>query len=649
MYQDYIILKRFSTLFIFSSLALFARAQNQPAAATMQQNASLIKEAEPYGKVDMADMGMKSCDFEPDANAEVLFDKAKATSEREGLTMERHTRIKIFNEFGKSEANVRLEYVSYLDAMVVNNLKAESVNLEDGKMVFTPLDKKGAYTEKVDKTHSALVFAIPNVKPGTVIEYTYQVVFRYYPTWYFQSNIPTRYSELAIDFPISAQLRSIPHISQPLVKDVGNGEDYVQVKAMANIHSLPNEAYMYARKDNLQRMEYLGVTPIAGSWSKIGDLLLTFSDFRDELDRSVSGAGVIVKKAKTLKTDDEKIAFVFDTVRNRMKWNDLDYFSVADGTVRAWDKGLGNSAEINIILYQLLRGAGIKAYPMVVSTKNNGKINPANADPFSFNKTIVYIPVDSTKYYMLDATDKYGLYNTSPAGELNSFGLSIDERHKEYKFNFIEALEPAMQSVFLNAEIKPDGKMSGTAEITSTSYNKIDAARDYNTDGEKKYVEALCNKDNNIKVSSLKLHNMDVDSLPLTQNMDFSMNLTGSDENYIYFNTNLFTLMGDNPFKSEQRYSDIDFGYRDNYSISGVYKLPVGYKTDALPKTITIIMPDKSMIFKRTVIEDSGAILVRYMLNHVKTIYFKKDYPDIRAFYKQMYELLNEQIVLKKG
>ena len=141
---------------------------------------------------------------------------------------------------------------------------------------------------------------------------------------------------------------------------------------------------------------------------------------------------------------------------------------------------------------------------------------------------------------------------------------------------------------------------------------------------------------------------MDADSLPLAQKFNFNIDLTGSDENYIIFNPGVFNLMGPNPFVKEDRYADIDFGYLDNYSINGVYKIPDGYKAEALPKNISIILPDKSITFKRMIIQQDGSISVRYTLTHRKTIYFTENYQDLRGFYKQLYELLNDQIVLKK-
>jgi len=78
------------------------------------------------------------------------------------------------------------------------------------------------------------------------------------------------------------------------------------------------------------------------------------------------------------------------------------------------------------------------------------------------------------------------------------------------------------------------------------------------------------------------------------QKLDFNLDLAGSDETYIYLNPNLFTPLKLNPFLSENRMTDIDFGYSRNYSINGIYKIPAGYKADALPKSVSMVMPDKS-------------------------------------------------------
>jgi len=60
-------------------------------------------------------------------------------------------------------------------------------------------------------------------------------------------------------------------------------------------------------------------------------------------------------------------------------------------------------------------------------------------------------------------------------------------------------------------------------------------------------------------------------------------------------------------------------------------------------------MADKSISFNRTIGEMGGAIIVHYVISFAKAKYKRVEYPVLRDFYKKMYELLNEQIVLKKS
>jgi hypothetical protein len=330
-----------------------------------------------------------------------------------------------------------------------------------------------------------------------------------------------------------------------------------------------------------------------------------------------------------------------------MKWNNKSYFFTEEGTIRAWNNRVGNSSEINLILYNLLHKSGVDAHMIMVGSKDNAKINLFNANLNLISNMMVYIPLDSTKFYILDASNRYNLYNVIPKDVLNTFGVLLS-KDDGFKTVFINSDDPVTQSVFLNAEIKPNGKMIGTVQLSSDSYNRENALSRYKTDGDKKFIDYLKSDDNNLQITNLKMENMNVDTLPLIQDVDFSLELVGSDENYIYFSPNLFTRLQKNPFVSTDRLSDIDFGYRDNLVINGAFTIPAGYKIEATPKNINLVMPDTSITFKRSINQQDGTITVRYVINHKKTLYFKNNYPEFSEFYKKMYEMLNEQIVLKK-
>ena len=64
-----------------------------------------------------------------------------------------------------------------------------------------------------------------------------------------------------------------------------------------------------------------------------------------------------------------------------------------DGIKKAWDKRSGNTGDINLILLSLLKEAGVIAYPCLISTRNNGKINTAYPFLDQFNALYVYVPL----------------------------------------------------------------------------------------------------------------------------------------------------------------------------------------------------------------------------------------------------------------
>ncbi|MEO6849094.1 MAG: DUF3857 domain-containing protein, partial [Mucilaginibacter sp.] len=549
-------MNKFLSLLILSASILSANAQTAPV-------------AQPYGKVDQADLEMKTCDFEKDANAEVLIDKGNLYYGPMllSITEEVHKRIKIFNDKGTGAADVHIEYYSGNQLEYITGLQAETINLVDGKVEIVKLDKKSFFTKLLDKDRSEITFTFPNVKPGCIVEYKYNFNSNIYyeiPDWYFQEKIPVRYSELTTSIPDVFYFRQHSYFLQPLSKKLNatdtrsmliDGEAYSydlenNTWGMSNIPSLPDEPYMSSAKDNLQcqRFQLVSVKPIGGfnksfsdTWAKVGGLLIDDDDFGGQLKRKVNNEDVIINKAKSLKTDDDKIAYVFNEVKNAMKWNGIDRWYTSDGTYRAWENKTGNSTEINLILYHLLKQSGLEAYPMVVSTRSHGKVAPLYTSRSQFNRTVVYIPVDSTRNYILDATGKYNQYNETPEELLNSSGLYVDKSKSLYDIIYLKNNIPASQVVFINAEVKAGGKLEGTAQVSSTSYNRIDAKERYKTDGEKKYTDYLSNNDNNLKISSLTFENMDVDTLPLMQKIAFSQDLAGSDENYIYLNPNLFS------------------------------------------------------------------------------------------------------------
>ncbi|WP_147425731.1 hypothetical protein [Mucilaginibacter gracilis] len=301
-------------------------------------------------------------------------------------------------------------------------------------------------------------------------------------------------------------------------------------------------------------------------------------------------------------------------------------------------------------MLRLLTKAGINAQPLAVSTRDHGVIDPVYPNIYDLNKTVVYIPLDSTRYYVLDATNKYNLYTDVPIDLLNTYGLMVKREgiYVSSKLILLQNQQPTQRVVIINGDINANGHITGTADISNYTYNKTFFARLYNDLDKKVFINFLRDNNNAINVNDLAVENMEADSLPLVHKIKFNQELTTTDDKYIYFDSNIFTAMRSNPFLSEQRVADIDFETCAANSINEHLKLPPGYKADVLPANVLVRFADNSITFKRVVGEANGFVEVHYTITRSRAKYQVAEYPALRQFYKKMYDMLNEPVVLKK-
>ena len=106
--------------------------------------------------------------------------------------------------------------------------------------------------------------------------------------------------------------------------------------------------------------------------------------------------------------------------------------------------------------------------------------------------------------------------------------------------------------------------------------------------------------------------------------------------------------MESNPFVADNRFSDVFFGCNQSQTIVGTYKLPDGFEFDQLPQNLKMIMPDTSISVSRISQVQDGVLQTRIQLEFKKAIYPAAQYPDLQEFYKSMFDILNEQFVIRK-
>ena len=80
-------------------------------------------------------------------------------------------------------------------------LKLITYNLENDKMVATKVEKDSKFKSTENKRYNIIKFAFPNVKDGSVVEYSYTVLSPFIhemPKIMIEENVPIIYSEYVL-------------------------------------------------------------------------------------------------------------------------------------------------------------------------------------------------------------------------------------------------------------------------------------------------------------------------------------------------------------------------------------------------------------------------------------------------------------------
>lgn len=628
--------------------------------------AQKTKDIPAFGTVEKSDLQLKECDFDKDAEAVVLFDAAEAYYvDGSGIELEHHVRIKILKDKGLSQADIHLPYISDRNEENIRSLTAQTYNLDAaGNIVITKVEKNLIYTKPIDKRHSEQVFTFPEVKAGSIIEYKYKHTNAGLRNWYFQHEIPVKYSRYRVDFPEEVEFVCTPMCVLPVEQkiDDNKGRRNVKTYSMKNVPALRDEPFITCDEDYLQRLETkLTAIDVPGTprrsllktWPQVIRNLMEFEDFGVQIKKDIPRTADLDAMLQKITDPYQKMTTIHSYVRKNMEWDGTISFWTNSGVKSAWKDKKGTSGEINLILVNLLKDAGLKASPLLVSTRSNGRVSTSFADYYQFDKVLAYVTIGE-KVYVLDATEKYTPSNMIPYDVMYSEGLAISKVDLEHfdtsnwGWKTLWDETPGLKEVVVvRGVIDEEGLMKGEASVSSFNYSRIKRMPALKK-GKDKLLERFFTAQNpSVKIDSITIQNEDVDTLPLVQQVQFKQPVNASGD-YKYFSVNMFTGLEQNPFVVDNRFSDVFFGTNQNYQIVANIMIPESYEFETLPKNMRMIMPDTSISITRRLASDKNMLSVRISLEFKKPFYTPEEYPDFKEFYKQLYALLNEQYTIRK-
>lgn len=607
-----------------------------------------------FGEVSNEEMALKHCPIDTAASAMILFDKGEsALDDNLKVTFKRHVRIKFFSQ---SAIDHWANKTIYLDKgeESLSKLKAVTYNLDNGKIVSSEISDESIFKTKFDKWTNQVKFTLPNVKEGSVIEYSYTITTSasLLPGWQFQYAIPNAWSEyqtyIPRTFEFSRDMRGFVPLTEHTQGKDGSSENFI----MKNVPAFKDEPFAANSEDYIARVSFYlkevfipgqGIKKFTKSWPGIARSLLSQLDFGVQIKTSNFLKQIVEEITKGL-DDQKKVEAIYNYVKTNVEWNKMQD-AIPDRTFKkVLEEKRGSSSEINLLLVSMMQKSGLIADPVLLSTRAHGQIVPFSPRFNQFNYVICMVKLGGKKM-LIDATDVHLPMKALPERCLNGEGLVVSDTAVEWVPLVSIRSRKAYSASFTVSE---EGEINGDLAISTDGIGASDVRSSYKEKGEEKYVkEFLSGKA--WEVSKNNFENMDNPTLSVKENFTLTVKdhaqATGS---VIYLNPYLCAQMSDNIFKSEKRLFPVDFSTPFEEIYMAKITLPEHYTLDEAPKPKAIVLPNNNGKFLYSASQNGSVINFVSQLIVNKSVFSAEEYPQLREFYNQIVAKQAEQIVLKK-
>ena len=627
-----------------------------------------------YGKISKKELELKQYDKDSSADAVVIYDIGMSyfipTSDNDfDLFFEHRAKIKIFNKAGLRWAENQIYYyTNKFQYEEIVELKGNTYNLENGEIKTTAFDPKNAYDEKFDEHRFVRKFAMPDVKEGSVFEFTYKIRTPYnvnFREWYFQQKIPVIYSEYTTkmipfyeyvavlqgarkydDYKTYVDEKNVHH-------SFVNYNDNVFTFIMKDLPAFKDESFITSSDDYLIRLnfqlaaihdEYGHDKEYMSTWPKLAEKLLDEESFGDYMNDCKRKSKKIVDTMQfPSATNLDKAKTIDHFVKSNYNWNG-NYAKFTNKNANEFlTSKTGNCSEINLFLAGMLQSTNIEAYPVLISTRDNGKVNTNYPFLHYFNYVVVLAKIDSTMF-LLDATEPLCNFNELPARCLNEYGFIIQKKKGDF-LTFQSNLKSNINYDF-NVELNPiNDSIYTNYKLSSTGYDALDYRKSHLDNNDKLKAKLL--SENVTSPDSIFFANEDQIDKPFEIRFNEKTQLE-SIEDKIIISPFCNRAITENPLKMPERNYPVDMVYKKARTFQSTIIKPTGYKLFSIPENI-LINNDMVKIMIKSDTTNVDTVQIQGIYEFKKDIYSISEYKDLKTFYDIIVSKFNEKLVFVKN
>ncbi|MCB2379689.1 DUF3857 domain-containing protein [Hymenobacter sp. BT635] len=620
------------------------------------------------------------------AEAEYLCDygttKIEGSNAHFQVVFERTARLQIHRKAGYRHATVRVPlYTRDGEAEHLTRLKGFTYNLQNGQLVKTKLDGSKMFRETLDKNHLQYSFTLPDVREGSIIEFTYVITSDFVfnlQDWQFEHTIPVRWSEYRAFLPQFYTYKTITYGYRPFAieealdvrysttvttaaQGITPGTDQ-HITAMAqqmrwvmkNVPAFRPEPFMTTPGDYMSSIhfELAGVNfsgdyhDLTGQWDAIWQSMSTNAEFGLALKKPVPPLTAAAEALRQRFPDSvARAAAVLALVQRSVVYNDEPRLYVSQPLRHTYERHLGNSADINLLLVQTLRAAGLPATPLLLSTRDHGQVQTVVPVVSQFNYVAAHLSLRGRPDILLDATEPQLPLGMLPERCLNGQGRLADANGR-----WVPLKAGGRHTEYRTAQLRlsPQGQLEGTMKLEYAGYAAVAARRQIRQSSAAEYTGQLAQRWQEWQPGAPRLV---VDSLEKPVSVELALHHTLNSPDAPLFYLSLLNLPEALPydFRAESRLYPINFGMPRDHTTVITLALPKGFVAQELPAQLVLDLPAGGGRYTYQVTQptpESVQLLSR--LQYARPVYGPAEYAALRAFNARIVAKQAEPLVLKR-
>ncbi|RSK48433.1 transglutaminase domain-containing protein [Hymenobacter rigui] len=645
-----------------------------------------------FGKLDAKEAATLLASPTPDsAAAEVLCDFGQSTIQgangRFELRFERTARLLIRRAAGYEHATVHV--LLYHDPKEggreeIQQLKGLTYNLTGTTLSKEPLRTEAVFSRKIDERLDEYAFTLPNVREGSILEFTYLVRSPFLfnlQDWQFQQDIPVRWSEYRTVIPSFYRYKELSRTYWPFTINETSAKFYTTTYreptrnsygttteasdktynintqaltrrwAVKNLPAFRPEPFMTTRRDYLSRVDFelerIQFDPqhapqfIAGSWAEIEKELLEDEKFGQYL-KATTSLSTNTAALRNLPNLTERAHAVRQLVLQQVAYTNTPSYLARPGSTprRIVDQRQGNAAEVNLLLIAALRTAGLDAQPLLLSTRQHGQVQTELPVVSQFNYVVAHVALPDNKELLLDATDASLPPALLPESCLNAQGRLLGPAGR-----WVNLMDTAPHLLYTHAQLTatPQGELRGSIRQEYAGYAASEHRRPL-SELRQQWQQAHPDW----QISKAEVSSPDV-ARPVALELTAALPGAEAPAATLYLRPLQQLLMTANPFRHAERLYPVDFATVQRIEYATDLTLPAGYVVAELPANMQLVLPNGGGRFLFSITQPTPQTLALVGRIHLlKTRYSAEEYHAIRELYAKAVTKFAEPIVLQR-